>query len=292
MISNALTIDVEDYYQVAAFADVVDYRNWDRHESRVERNTARVLELFAAAGVKATFFVLGWVAARHPGIVREIVAQGHEIACHGYSHQLIYRQSPDVFRRETVDAKMLLEDQAQCPVIGYRAASYSITRQSLWALDILHECGFHYDSSIFPIRHDRYGIPNAEPRPHIHTTPNGGRIVEFPVTALDMRVTKLPLGGGGYFRLFPYWLTRTGLRWINDKEQTPFIFYLHPWELDVDQPRLDGTWFSRFRHYNNLERCELRFKRLLEDFRFEPVKDVLATLQLLPLSAPVQSNAA
>lgn len=292
MIANALTIDVEDYYQVAAFSDIVDYTDWDRHESRVERNTSRILELFDAAGVKATFFVLGWVASRHPGIVREIVAQGHEVACHGYSHQLIYRQSPEVFRRETVAAKALLEDQAQCRVDGYRAASYSIIRESLWALDILHESGFVYDSSIFPIRHDRYGIPDAEQRPHVHTTPNGARIVEFPVTALDLHVARLPLGGGGYFRLFPYWLTRAGLRWINAREQAPFIFYLHPWEVDVDQPRLDGSWFSRFRHYNNLQQCEVRLRQLLKDFRFEPVKDVLARLQLLPLQTDVRSNAA
>lgn len=292
MIANALTIDVEDYYQVAAFSNIVDYQDWDRHQSRVEKNTSHILQIFADAGVKATFFVLGWVASRHPGIVREIVSEGHEVACHGYSHQLIYRQSPDVFRRETIDAKSLLEDQAQCPVRGYRAASYSITKQSLWALDILNECGFEYDSSIFPIRHDRYGIPDAEQQPHVHTTPNGGSIVEFPVTALDLRLMKLPLGGGGYFRLFPYWLTRSGLRWINTRNRMPFIFYLHPWEIDIEQPRLNGTWFSRFRHYNNLERCEPRLKALLNDFEFAPVKDVLAQLHLLPVQADAKAHAA
>lgn len=292
MISNALTIDVEDYYQVAAFSNIVEYKEWDRHESRVEKNTFRILQLFADAGVKATFFVLGWVASRHPGIVREIVKQGHEIGCHGYSHQLIYRQTPDVFRRETIDSKAILEDQAQCRVLGYRAASYSITNESLWALDILNECGFEYDSSIFPIRHDRYGIPDAEQRPHVHATPNGGRIVEFPVTALDLHVMKLPLGGGGYFRLFPYWLTRSGLRWVNEKGQMPFIFYLHPWEIDIDQPRLNGSWFSRFRHYNNLERCEVRFKSLLKDFKFEPVKNVLADLRLLHVQSDARPSAA
>lgn len=292
MISNALTIDVEDYYQVAAFSNIVEYKEWDRHESRVEKNTFHILQLFSDADVKATFFVLGWVAARHPGIVREIVNQGHEIACHGYSHQLIYRQSPDVFRRETADSKAILEDQAQCRVLGYRAASYSITNKSLWALDILNECGFEYDSSIFPIRHDRYGIPDAEQYPHVHATANGGSIVEFPVTALDLHLMKLPLGGGGYFRLFPYWLTRAGLRWVNQKGRMPFIFYLHPWEIDVDQPRLDGSWFSRFRHYNNLERCEVRFKSLLKDFKFAPAKNVLADLKLLPIQAGTRPNAA
>jgi polysaccharide deacetylase family protein (PEP-CTERM system associated) len=177
-------------------------------------------------------------------------------------------------------------------VRGYRAASYSIIRESLWALDILHECGFEYDSSIFPIRHDRYGIPDAEQRPHLHRTPNGARIVEFPVTALDLRLAKLPLGGGGYFRLFPYWLTRTGLRWVNGREGSPFIFYLHPWEIDVDQPRLDGTWFSRFRHYNNLDRCEARLRMLLNDFEFQPVKDVLESLQLLPIANAARPDAA
>lgn len=284
MITNALTIDVEDYYQVSAFADKIAYEDWGRHESRVERNTARILDLFSAAGVKATFFVLGWVASRHPTIVRSIVDQGHEVACHGYSHKLIYSQSPDEFRRETLASKRLLEDQAQCDVDGYRAASYSITKESLWALDVLHECGFRYDSSIFPIRHDRYGIPDAEQKPHRHVTPNGSSIVEFPVTALDMKFAKLPLGGGGYFRLFPYWLTRFGLNWINAKNVSPFIFYLHPWELDVDQPRLNGSRFSRFRHYNNLHRCESRLGALLRDFRFAPVKEVLGNLGLL--SAP------
>lgn len=281
MITNALTVDVEDYYQVSAFANNVAYDHWDRHESRVERNTAHILDIFSEAGVQATFFVLGWVASRHPGIVREIVARGHEVACHGYSHRLIYNQSPDEFRNETLSSKRLLEDQAQCDVFGYRAASYSITRKSLWALDILHECGFVYDSSIFPIRHDRYGIPDAEPEPHVHVTPNGSSIIEFPVTALDMRFAKLPLGGGGYFRLFPYWLTRAGLKLVNARARSPFIFYLHPWELDVDQPRLDGTWFSRFRHYNNLDRCEARLKALLNDFAFAPAKNVLCDLGLL-----------
>lgn len=282
MITNALTIDVEDYYQVSAFANNVAYDKWGDYESRVERNTARVLEIFSDAGVKATFFVLGWVAARHPGIVREIAGQGHEIACHGYSHRLIYNQTPDEFRRETLDSKQLLEDQAQCAVLGYRAASYSITRQSLWALDILEECGFAYDSSIFPIRHDRYGIPDAEPSPHVQATPRGRSIVEFPVTALDTKLGRLPLGGGGYFRLFPYWLTRAGLKRINSTEGLPFIFYLHPWEVDPGQPRLQGSWFSRFRHYNNLEKCEPRLRLLLRDFAFAPAKQVLGNLGLLP----------
>jgi len=283
MIANALTVDVEDYYQVAAFSNIIEYSNWDKHESRVEKNTFHTLELFSEAGVKATFFVLGWVAARHPIIVREIIAQGHEIACHGYSHRLIYQQDPTEFKRETLESKHLLEDQAQKAVLGYRAASYSITKKSLWALDILHECGFVYDSSIFPIRHDRYGIPGAEPAPHKKITPKGAELIEFPVTTLDLRVGTLPLGGGGYFRLFPYWLTRAGLKWINDRRCAPFIFYLHPWELDVDQPRLDGTWFSRFRHYNNLDRCETRLKALLADFRFQPARDVLMDLGLLPV---------
>lgn len=292
MISNALTIDVEDYYQVAAFSDIVDYEDWGRHESRVEKNTARILHIFSDANVQATFFVLGWVAERHPGIVRDIAAQGHEIACHGYSHQLIYRQSRDQFRRETVASKTLLEDQVQRPVRGYRAASYSIIKESLWALDILHECGFEYDSSIFPIRHDRYGIPDAAQQPHVHTTPNGARIVEFPVTALDLHLAKLPLGGGGYFRLFPYWLTRAGLRWVNARTGSPFIFYLHPWEVDVDQPRLAGTWFSRFRHYNNIDRCETRLRSLLRDFEFQPVQNALESLGLLPLASGLRPNAA
>jgi polysaccharide deacetylase family protein (PEP-CTERM system associated) len=218
------------------------------------------------------------VAERQPGLVKAIHDRGHEIACHGYSHQLIYNQTPGVFREETVKAKTILEDIIQRPVLGYRAASYSITQQSLWALDILAEAGFTYDSSIFPVRHDRYGIPDAEDKPHILTTPAGHQLVEFPISTRDYLGYRLPVGGGGYFRIYPYPFSRMALKGINKKLAQPFIFYLHPWEVDPGQPKIKTNWLSRFRHYNNLHKCEGRLKQLLDDFRFSTVKDVLSNL--------------
>ncbi|MDT8283088.1 MAG: DUF3473 domain-containing protein [Gammaproteobacteria bacterium] len=279
-IQNALTVDVEDYFQVSAFAKSIKHTEWGSHTLRVEQNTQRLLDLFDEAQVKATFFVLGWVADRVPQLVKEIADRGHEVASHGYSHQLIYNQTPDVFREETLRSKKLLEDLSQQPVHGYRAASYSITSNSLWALDILAEAGFVYDSSIFPVRHDRYGIPNAEERPHILTTPQQHSLVEFPLSTAKIFKYKLPVAGGGYFRLYPYLLTKAGLSQINRRQQ-PFIFYLHPWEIDPQQPKIDAGWFSRFRHYNNLHRCEHRLQRLMDDFEFTSCWDVLLELGLV-----------
>ena len=278
-IQNALTVDVEDYFQVSAFAKSIDYKDWDNHSLRVERNTQRLMDMFDEAQVKATFFVLGWVADRNKSLIKEIAARGHEVACHGYSHQLVYNQSPEVFREETVRSKALLEDIVQMPVRGYRAASYSITKESLWALDILAEAGFTYDSSIFPVRHDRYGIPDAEETPHILTTPKGHSLVEFPLSTAKIFNYKLPVAGGGYFRLYPYALTKAGLRQINRRQQ-PFIFYLHPWEIDPEQPKIEASWFSRFRHYNNLDKCESRLQRLMKDFQFTTAAQVLDSLGL------------
>ncbi|MDX2506919.1 MAG: DUF3473 domain-containing protein [Gammaproteobacteria bacterium] len=279
-IRNALTVDVEDYFHVSAFAKSIDHRDWDNHPLRVEKNTHRLLDLFDESQVKATFFVLGWVADRNRNLVKEIAERGHEVACHGYSHQLIYNQTPEVFREETIRSKALLEDIVQVPVIGYRAASYSITRDSLWALDILAEAGFVYDSSIFPVRHDRYGMPDAKEIPHILKTPQGHSLVEFPLSTAKIFKYKLPVAGGGYFRLYPYALTKAGLGQINRRQQ-PFIFYLHPWEIDPDQPRVEASWFSRFRHYNNLDECESRLQRLLSDFEFGTARNVLHTLGLV-----------
>ena len=279
-IQNALTVDVEDYFQVSAFAKSVNQNDWDKHPLRVEKNTRHLMDMFDEARVKATFFVLGWVADRHRGLIKEIAERGHEVACHGYSHQLIYQQTQKVFREETIRSKELLEDISQMPVRGYRAASYSITRDSLWALDILAEAGFEYDSSIFPIRHDRYGIPDAKDVPHILRTPGGHSLIEFPLSTAKIFNHKLPVAGGGYFRLYPYALTKAGLRQINRRQQ-PFIFYLHPWEIDPDQPRIEASWFSRFRHYNNLDKCESRLRHLLSDFEFGTARDVLKTLGLI-----------
>jgi polysaccharide deacetylase family protein (PEP-CTERM system associated) len=273
-LRNALTVDVEDYFHVSAFASSIERNEWEKHPLRVEKNTQNLLDLFDDHDVKATFFVLGWVAERATGLIREISSRGHEIASHGYSHQLVYNQEPAVFRDETLRSKSILEDIVQVPVRGYRAASYSITSQSLWALDILSEAGFDYDSSIFPVRHDRYGMPGSPEHPYLLETPAGHSIVEFPLSTAKLFQYRLPVAGGGYFRLYPYWLSRAGLRQIN-RANKPFIFYLHPWEIDPDQPRISASWFSRFRHYNNLHKCESRLKHLMTDFSFDTVVNVL-----------------
>jgi polysaccharide deacetylase family protein (PEP-CTERM system associated) len=283
-IQNALTVDVEDYFQVSAFSKEIKQDDWDNYPLRVEKNTQRLMDMFDEAQVKATFFVLGWVADRNKALIKEIALRGHEVASHGYSHQLIYNQSIEVFREETIRSKRLLEDIVQSPVRGYRAASYSITKNSLWALDVLAEAGFDYDSSIFPVRHDRYGIPDAIEIPHILKTPQGNSLVEFPLSTAKILNYKLPIAGGGYFRLYPYALTHAGLKQVNSRQQ-PFIFYLHPWEIDPDQPNVEAGWFSRFRHYNNLDKCESRLQRLMKDFQFGTAWQVLDSLGLAESSS-------
>ncbi len=280
-ITNALTVDVEDYFHVAALAPNIHRDTWTSRESRVVGNTQRLLAIFEQFDVRGTFFVLGWVAERYPQLVRDIAARGHEIACHGFSHRLVYEQSPKEFYEETLRAKNLLQDITGSAVLGYRAASYSIVRESLWALDILVELGFVYDSSIFPVRHDRYGIPNAERSPHRMSTPTGKSIVEWPLATARILGFRLPVAGGGYFRLLPYWLSSWGLASINRREGRPFIFYLHPWEIDPAQPRVSASWLSRFRHYTNLEKCEDRLGRLLGTFQFGTARDGLVQLGLL-----------
>jgi len=279
-IRNALTVDVEDYFNVSAFAESINQHDWKAYPLRVDNNTRQLLDLFDEYKVKATFFVLGWAAEQVPGLIREIASRGHEVACHGFSHQLVYNQSPKVFREETLRSKHFLEDLVQSQVRGYRAASYSITARSLWALDILAEAGFYYDSSIFPVRHDRYGIPDARDVPHMLETPAGHSLVEFPLSVAKVFNYRLPVAGGGYFRLYPYAMTRAGLRQINRRRQ-PFIFYLHPWEIDPDQPRISASWLSRFRHYNNLDKCEPRLRHLMTDFQFGTVWESLGDLGLV-----------
>jgi polysaccharide deacetylase family protein (PEP-CTERM system associated) len=281
---NAFTVDVEDYFQVDAFADVIPAPRWADFESRVTRNTHVLLDLLDEHQTRGTFFVLGWTAERHPDLVRTIAARGHEVASHGMSHQRVMTQAPAVFRSETRDSKRLLEDLVQAPVLGYRAATYSIVRESLWALDILCEEGFAYDSSIFPVRHDRYGIPDARTVPHRLTTPKGQAIAEFPLTAVRVLGANVPVAGGGYFRLFPYGLTRWGLNRVC-AEGRPVVFYLHPWEVDPDQPTVPGArWLSRFRHYLNLAQTRPRLARLLKDFRFGTMRDCLHAEGLLGAS--------
>lgn len=285
-VRSALTVDVEEHFQVSAFDDVIPRERWGRIRSRVESNTRRLLDRFDAHGTKATFFVLGWVAERHPQLVRDIAERGHEVASHGQTHELVYRQTPKTFREETLRSKDILEEQAQQPVEGYRAASYSITPASLWALDILAELGFTWDSSIFPIHHDRYGIPSAPRWPHTLKTPSGHALTEFPLTTWRVAGCRVPIAGGGYFRLYPYSVTRHGLQAVNEQEQQPFIFYLHPWEIDPDQPRINAGWRSRLRHYIGLGRCEPRLERLLQDFELTTVESVLTDLEFARVEAP------
>jgi polysaccharide deacetylase family protein (PEP-CTERM system associated) len=281
-IVNAMTVDVEDYFHVAALAGSIDRSTWDQREYRAEVSTRLLLDLFEESNIRATFFVLGWVARRSPELIREIARRGHEVASHGMSHKLVYNQTIEEFSSETYESKALLEDLIGAPVLGYRASTYSITSRSLWALDILKEAGFAYDSSIFPIRHDMYGIPDAPQVPSRITTPKGESIVEFPMSTAPMFGTRIPVSGGGYFRLLPYWLTRAGLHKLNHELQRPFIFYLHPWEVDPGQPRVRTNWKSRFRHYTNLGGTEARLRRLIGEFRFGRVRDVLAHAALLP----------
>jgi len=271
-LRNAFSIDVEDYFHVEALSSVVDRSQWSQLEYRAEASTQRILELLAAESVRATFFILGWVAKRSPQLVRAIHAGGHEVACHGLTHQMVIRQSPELFRSETTEAKQLLEDAIGAPVRGYRAATYSITRESLWALDILSELGFVYDSSIFPIRHDLYGIPDA---PRFPYRPHGTGLLEVPVTTVEFLGQRLPCGGGGYFRLLPYGLFRRALERVNQRDGQPAVFYCHPWEIDPGQPRIGGLSLkSRFRHYTNLSKMEGRMRQLLRDFNWGRMDEV------------------
>ena len=325
-IRNAFTVDVEDYFHVQSFADRIDPRTWDQHESRVARNTQGILRILDQHRVRGTFFVLGWVADRFPDLVHEIHQAGHEIGCHSFSHRLIYNMTPDEFREDLLMGCKAIEEITGERVVSFRAPSFSITKKSLWALDILIEEGFQFDSSIFPVYHDTYGIPNAERFPHrvrgeegvrgqvsgvrgqesavsgqrsavsgqesgdhshlasripyrAPTTSNcqlaTSQLWEFPPTVYRMGKLNIPIAGGGYFRLYPVRLSIHWLRRINRRHRQPFIFYIHPWELDPEQPRLPAGLKSRFRHYQNLRTTERKLNRLLESFHFGPVSEVL-----------------
>lgn len=315
MIVNALTIDVEDYFQVHAFSSVIRKEDWDSFEPTVEKNTYRILDLLDACSptrnsqlypveceaystgvascnpIKATFFILGWIAERYPALVKEIHARGHEVACHGYAHKCIFDQTRDEFAEDVKRAKGILEDLIGDVIIGYRAPTYSITKETLWALEILLELGFRYDSSIFPIKHDVYGFPEAPRFPCViilngnnrfhfkmlnDDKYNDGRwITEFTMATIRALGQNLPVAGGGYFRLFPYCVTRGFLTRINSKEAKPFVFCIHPWELDPNLPKIKGVgMLSKFRSYVNLHKTERRFRRLLSDFCFAPLSDL------------------
>jgi polysaccharide deacetylase family protein (PEP-CTERM system associated) len=288
-IVNAMTVDVEDYFHVSAFDGVLPRSHWDRMESRVVANTERLLSLFAETSIQATFFVLGWVAERHPDLVRRIASNGHEIASHGYAHRLVYDLTPAMFREDIRRSKYLLEEAAGRQVEGYRAPSYSLTPRSLWALDILIDEGFRYDASIFPIHHDRYGIP-VSARHAYSLQRAGGEIVEAPASTVQWGPFNFPVAGGGYFRILPYAWTRWGIERINRLEQRAAIFYIHPWEIDPAQPRLSGSLLSRFRHYRNLDQTESRLRRLMADFSFATMKSVLRRMGGLPRGAAAQAE--
>ncbi|WP_075186320.1 XrtA system polysaccharide deacetylase [Teredinibacter haidensis] len=278
---HALTIDVEDYFHVSAFSDVIKPADWEKWPSRVEKNTYQLLDIFEEAGVSCTFFVLGWVAERFPSLVEELSNRNHQIASHGYSHQLIYKQTPDVFREETHKSKILIEQIIQKPVLGYRAASYSITRNSLWALEILDELGFKWDSSIFPVHHDNYGVPNSPTSPYKIKLVSGNTITEFPLTSAKVLGLNIPAAGGGYFRQYPYALSRWLFNRASENQTRPLIFYLHPWEIDPDQPKVSGASLkSRFRHYTRLSKCASRLSRMLSDFKFGTVQDSLGSIHI------------
>lgn len=278
-MNNILTIDVEDYFHVAALSNVISVNDWDSIKPRVYDNTKKILNSLDKHEQKATFFILGWVAERFPDLVNEIDKMGHEVACHGYSHQLVYNQSVDTFYKETLKAKNILEDIISKPVYGYRAASYSITKKSLWALDILSELGFTYDSSIFPVMHDRYGIADSPTEPYIILTQKGYKITEYPLSIFKLFNYNLPIAGGGYFRLYPYWLTRFLYKLVN-RNDSEFVFYLHPWEVDPNQPKIKAKLLSRFRHYNNLNKTQSRFEALLSEFKFVSMIESIKTKDL------------
>lgn len=267
-VPGAMTVDVEDYFQVAAFAGCVEREDWDNFACRVERNMDRILALFADCGVTGTFFCLGWVAERYPQVVRQIVAGGHELASHGYEHIKVHSQRPEDFRQDVRRTKQILQDIGGQKVSGYRAASFSIDERSLWAFDILAEEGYAYSSSVYPIKHDHYGMPDASR--FTYKPSKRHDLLEVPISTVSLFNRNLPGGGGGYFRLLPYSYTRWAQRRIRETDGQPTIFYFHPWEVDPDQPRFDQAPLrSRFRHYVNLGRMEKRLRTLLQDFPWD-----------------------
>jgi len=297
MITNALTIDVEDYFQVSAFAPYIRRDEWDTRECRVERNVDRILELLAEREVKATFFTLGWVAERYPQLVRAIVAGGHELASHGYGHQRASDLDEAAFSDDVTRAKAILEDLGGKPVLGYRAPSFSIGTRNMWAFDVLARAGYRYSSSIYPIKHDHYGMPDS-PRFAYRVASLGAGLLEVPVTTLRVMNRNLPSSGGGYFRLLPYALSKWMIGKVNRDDRESAIFYFHPWEIDPGQPRVAGIdGKTRFRHYVNISRMEARLQRLLVDFRWGRMDEIFlapatSSVAVPAPAAPVARSAA
>ncbi len=279
-ITNAITIDVEDYFQVSAFEHTIDRNNWDSLEHRVAANMDKVLALFDETDIKATFFILGWVAERYPQIVRNIVDNGHELASHGYGHQRVSDLNREQFKTDISTAKKILQDLSGLAVKGYRAPSYSISKNNVWALEVLAESGYEYSSSIYPIQHDHYGYPEA-PRFTFRDQKTG--LVEIPITTMKFMNRMFPAGGGGFFRFYPYRITRWAINRVNNNDRQPTVFYLHPWELDPAQPRqVNISAKTRFRHYLNLHRTEARLRRLLTDFSWNRMDEVFINGKEIP----------
>ena len=271
---NAMTVDVEDYFHASVFDRVVPRAAWDQYPSRVVANTHRLLDLFDTHGVRGTFFVLGWVAEKFPSLVTEIARRGHELASHGFHHQLVYMLTPAQFRDDVRRAKGTIEQLSGIPVQGYRAPSFSIVRSSLWALDVLIEEGHTYDASIFPIHHDRYGIADAPRSAHVIQR-SAGSIVELPASTVRIGQTNYPIAGGGYFRLFPYTATKWGISRVNERDGEPVVLYIHPWEVDPDQPRLEATRAAQIRHHIGTNTTLGKLDQVMRDFPFGTIREVL-----------------
>ncbi len=270
-----LSVDVEDYFQVEAFSSVVPRADWDQWPSRVVANTHRTLDLCDEYGVKGTYFTLGWVARKFPALVREIHDRGHELACHSFWHRLVYTLTPEVFREDLLEARDAIQQASGAAVVGYRAPSWSITAKSMWALDILAEEGFLYDSSIYPIHHDLYGIPGAQRFPYQVETSRGGALMEFPPATVQIGRGTFPSAGGGYLRILPFWYTQWSMRRLAHDDGRAVVVYFHPWELDPEQPRIQARLKSRFRHYTNLASMEPRLRRLMSAHSFQPFRTLV-----------------
>jgi len=272
---NILSVDVEEHFHVEAFSKVINRRQWDQYPSRVEANTHKLLDLFDKKDVKATFFFLGWVAKRHPRLVKEVANRGHEIACHSFWHRLVYTLGVEEFRKDTREAKDCIEQALGQRVCGYRAPSFSIVKSSLWAMDVLAELGFRYDSSVFPVRHDLYGFRDAPRQPFAVRT-NSGRLMEFPLATFRVGGSaNFAVGGGGYLRLMPSWYTAFGMSQAR-RQGVTVVTYIHPWEVDPEQPHIAAPFRSRFRHYTNLATTENKLLRMLSSGKFLPFRESIA----------------
>jgi polysaccharide deacetylase family protein (PEP-CTERM system associated) len=280
---HCLTFDIEEHFQVSRFDSPIRRRHWGSFESRVTTNTCKMLDLLARYQTRATFFVLGWVAERHPGLIKQIAECGHEIASHGYGHELVTAQTPELFRADVRRSKQILEDLTGSPVQGYRAPGFTITRETLWALPILAEEGFTYDSSVVPIRHDHCGVPGSDPWHHLKQTASGP-IWEVPPSTVNLGGIRLPIAGGIYFRLLPFPLLCGLLQRIEQKGR-PLVMYFHPWELDPHQPHMEGPFLSQLFHYMNLDKMEFRVSTLMNTFRFGPIAEQIDLSPIMPLDA-------